>query len=337
MRSFTIRGPNMAGVEVVPDPVPDSHEAVISVEAAGVCGTDFELYRGTMPYFGAGLATYPLQPGHEWCGVVVSIGSAVDPTWLGVRVVGDPIIGCAECQRCVAGRPHLCVDRYEVGVRNGWPGALAEKVRVPVRSLHRIPNGMSAHVGALIEPASNALRAVDACRMLEGASVCIWGPGTLGLLAIQFARLRGAGAVDLVGKCGDGLDIATTLGVDMTYIGRPSGGREYDSVIDASNSPLVPGIALSCVKPGGIVSLLGIADEPSLVDLRSAVLNDVTLVGLLSGSPSFAATIDLVASGVVCTDPLIAEVIALEELTEVLEGKRRSNHQAPKVLVDPRS
>src|SRR5689334_18904751 len=110
-----------------------------------------------MAYLHSGYATYPLRPGHEWSGRVVSVGEGVDPSWVGRRAIGDTMIGEGSCRRCQKGLQHLCEDRGEVGLRDGSPGALAEQIAVPVRSLHVLPDAVDAELGAMVEPGGNAL------------------------------------------------------------------------------------------------------------------------------------------------------------------------------------
>ncbi len=161
MRAFIITAPGEAGVQDVEPPVAAAGEVVVDVERAGVCGTDVEFYTGEMAYLHQGHAHFPMRIGHEWMGTVTRVGDGVDPSWLGHRVTGDTMLGCGTCRRCLAGHQHVCAFREEVGVRGGRAGALAEQVAVPASSLHRVPEGMDAALGALVEPAGNALRAVQ--------------------------------------------------------------------------------------------------------------------------------------------------------------------------------
>ena len=95
-----------------------------------------------MAYLHSGEAAYPLRIGHEWSGTVRSVGPDVDEAWVGRRVTGDTMLGCGRCDRCRGGRQHLCADRFEVGIRNGWPGALAEQLAVPATSLLALPDAV---------------------------------------------------------------------------------------------------------------------------------------------------------------------------------------------------
>ena len=163
-----VTGPGKAEVADVDEPVARPGEVVVDVERAGVCGTDVEFFTGEMAYLHQGHAAYPLRPGHEWCGTVSAAGEGVDGRWLGCRVTGDTMLGCGLCRRCLDGRQHVCADRYEIGIRRGWPGALAERLPVPEWALYPLPDAVDATMGAMVEPGGNALRAVRAAGLGPG-------------------------------------------------------------------------------------------------------------------------------------------------------------------------
>src|SRR3954464_8592592 len=184
MRAFVITGPRQAQVLEVPRPEPAAGEVVVDVERAGVCGTDMEFFSGHMSYLHSGQARYPMRIGHEWAGTVARVGEGVDDSWLGARVTGDTMLGCGHCDRCTRGRQHVCADRYEIGVRNGWPGALAEQLPVPVKGLQILPGQVDAALGALVEPGGNGLRAVKGAALPPGGRLLILGPGAIGIFTL---------------------------------------------------------------------------------------------------------------------------------------------------------
>ncbi|MHB1489486.1 MAG: zinc-dependent alcohol dehydrogenase, partial [Cellulomonas sp.] len=192
MRAFVLTGPREFAVQEVPAPVADPGHVVVDIDRVGVCGTDVEFFTGEMSYLHTGHAAYPIQLGHEWCGTVSAVGDGVDPSWLGRRTTGDTMLGCGACRRCLTGRHHVCEARFEIGIRGGWPGALAEHLRIPVPFLHPLPDDVDATAGALVEPGGNALRSVRAAQISPGDRVLVLGPGTIGLLVAQFARAAGA-------------------------------------------------------------------------------------------------------------------------------------------------
>ena len=337
VRAFVVVGPGRAEVREVPDPAPAPGEVVVDVARAGVCGTDAEFFSGHMAYLATGDARYPVRIGHEWCGTVTALGPGVDEGWLGRRVTGDTMLGCGRCPRCLGGRQHLCADRHEIGIRRGWPGALAERLPVPARALHALPDTVDATLGALVEPGGNALRAVSAAAASAGSRLLVLGPGTIGLLVAQIAAARGA-EVHLLGRDLASLAFAATLGFTHTWLG-PDLPRSlsFDAVVDASNAPELPALAVSHVEPGGRVVYIGLSPSPSYVDSRDLVLKDVTAVGVLSASGGLAGTIALYASGAVDPRPLVAATVGLADLPPVLAGTRpESWGPAPKVHVDPR-
>ncbi|MEO8907687.1 MAG: alcohol dehydrogenase catalytic domain-containing protein, partial [Microbacteriaceae bacterium] len=144
MRAFIVTAPREAGVYEVEAPLAAVGQVIVDVERVGVCGTDVEFFTGEMQYLHQGHAQFPMRLGHEWSGTVCAVGEGVDDGWIGQRVTGDTMLGCGACRRCLTGRQHVCESRSEVGVRNGFPGALAEQLAVPVASLHRLPAQMDA-------------------------------------------------------------------------------------------------------------------------------------------------------------------------------------------------
>ena len=336
MRAFVVTAPRVAAVEEVSAPQPGVDDLLVDVERVGICGTDVELYLGQMAYLDQGITHFPLRLGHEWTGTVTGVGSAANEHWIGTRVTGDTMLGCGHCRFCLAGHQHVCPDRFEVGILDGWAGALAEQLLIPARFAFEIPDSVSVTAAALVEPGGNALRAVDAAALGAGQSLLILGSGTIGLLAAQFALARGVD-VHVAGERPSSLELARSLGVTHTHSFDDLEGMAFGAVIDATSSATAPALATRLVDPAGRVVFIGLSSTPSLVDTRDLVLKDVTAVGILSASPGLAGAIELFASGAVVPDPLVAEVIGLDEVADRLEGHRGSNAgPGPKVHVDPR-
>jgi threonine dehydrogenase-like Zn-dependent dehydrogenase len=316
VRAFVITGAGQCAVHDVEPPAAGPGQVIVDVARAGVCGTDAEFFSGDMSYLHSGQASYPVRIGHEWCGTVGAVGAGVDPGWLGRRVTGDTMLGCGKCARCRGGRQHVCADRFEIGVRRGWPGALAEQLPVPVTALHPLPDTVDDTLGALVEPGGNALRSVQAASLAPGERLLVLGPGTIGLLAAQFARGLGFTSVWPAG--------------DLPPL-------DFDAVIDASPAAGMPAFAIEAVQPGRRVVFIGIAGAPSTIDTRALVLKDVTAVGILSASPGMAQTIERYAAGAVDPRPLVAATVGLGEVGSVLAGASPAGARGgPKIHVDPR-
>jgi 2-desacetyl-2-hydroxyethyl bacteriochlorophyllide A dehydrogenase len=336
MRAFVVTGPKRCEIQDVEDPRPSRGQVVVDIERVGVCGTDVEFFTGEMAYLHQGHAAYPMRLGHEWSGTVAAIGDEVDPSWLGRRATGDTMLGCGLCRRCLGGLQHVCEDRYEVGIRGGFAGALAEQMAVPVSSLHPLPDAVDAAAGALVEPGGNALRSVWGAALRPGDRVLVLGPGTIGLLVALFALADGA-EVHIMGRSQRSLDFARTLGAHGVWTSSDIPRLPFDAVIDCSNSPDLPAQALELVEPGKRVVYVGLAGSPSSIDTRTLALKDVTAVGILSASPGLAGTIERYASGSVDPRPLVAATARLEDVGDVLRGARPAGSGlGPKIHVNPR-
>ena len=338
MRALVVTAPRQAAVLEVEDPVASPGELLVEVERVGICGTDVELYTGEMAYHDQGVTHFPLQLGHEWTGRVVAVGTPEDESWLGRRVTGDTMLGCGHCDYCLSGHHHVCPDRFEVGIRDGWPGALAERVLIPTRYAYAIPESVSLAAAALVEPGGNSLRAARAAAIEPGHRVLVLGSGTIGLLAALFARAEGA-EVHIAGVREGSLELARSLGAHSTLRLDEIGDREneYDSVIEATSVETMPSLAVRLAKPAGRVVYIGLSSTPSLVDSRHIALKDITAVGILSASPGLAGAIQSFAAGAVVPDALVSEVIPLDDVPSRLEGRRGATAgPGPKVHVDPR-
>jgi threonine dehydrogenase-like Zn-dependent dehydrogenase len=264
---------------------------------------------------------------------VSAVGAEADEGWAGARVTGDTMLGCGHCRRCVAGRHHVCADRSEIGI-TGWPGALAEKLLVPVGSLHRLPSAVDDRAGALVEPGGNALRAVLAAQAGPGRRLLIWGPGSIGLLAASFARAAGAD-VDVVGLDFAREELAKSFGATHYWTTADLPPGTYDAVIDCTGDDTVPALALRFVEPAGRMVYIGLSGKPSLIDSRDVALNDITAVGILGASAGLAAAIEHYADGRVDPGPLAQVLIGLDRATEALAG-RLDPGAGTKIHIDPR-
>lgn len=336
MKAFVVTAPHEGGIQEVPDPIAQRGQVIIDIHRVGVCGTDVEFWTGEMAYLHQGDAHYPMRLGHEWCGAVSAVGGGVDEAWLGRRVTGDTMIGCGQCHRCLSGRHNVCKDRFEIGIRGGFPGALAEKLAVPATTLFVLPDSVDDAAGAMVEPGGNALRSVWGATLSKGDRALVLGNATIGLLVAEFVRAEGV-EVHLMGRSQRSLDFTRSLGFGGAWQQAELPALPWDAVIDASNAPAFPALALDLVEPGKRVVYIGLAGRPSLIDTRTMTLKDVTAVGVLAASQGLARTIEHYAAGDVDPRPLIAATVGLDRVGDVLSGWRPGSALAgPKMHIDPR-
>jgi len=335
VKAFVVTAPNTGHMEEVANPIAKAGEVVVKIARVGICGTDVEFFNGSMPYLHDGQASYPIRLGHEFTGTVISAGPGVDASWIGKRVIGDVMMGCGKCSRCLDNRQHTCQDRYEIGIRNGFHGALAEEMSIETRFLYQLPEVITEELGALVEPGANAWRVADAAQAKPGKRILIWGTGTIGLMSAQFCIAMGA-EVHMIGIDPKTFPLALEVGAKSanTEVQPIDGG--YHVVIDCTFDPAIPAKALEVVEPGGRIVLIGVDSNPAPIDSRKLVFRDITVVGILSASPGLQQSIDYMAAGKVHLEKLVGATIGLSEVLDAFNGKRPATAgPGPKILVDP--
>jgi 2-desacetyl-2-hydroxyethyl bacteriochlorophyllide A dehydrogenase len=312
-----------------PDPSPGAGELLIAPTAVGICGTDREIFEGSLVYFREGWAKYPIVPGHEWVGEIIDVGAGVEGFAPGDQVTGETPLGCGQCARCRGGDYHLCALRTETGILNR-DGAMASRMVFPARAAHHA-GGIPARAAALLEPATVALNGARR-GSVGGRNVLVVGAGTIGLLAAQCAVAEGAASVAVFEPRADRLELAASLG----FGAHPGDTDEdaYDVVLLCAGGAPALGFALRTVRPGGTVVVLGLSGLPTVpVDMDSAVVRDLVVHGVLGSPHVWPDTIELVRSGRVRTEPLISGVYALGSVAGALE--RLSEPGSLKVLIEP--
>lgn len=358
MRAIEFHGEERLELVERDDPVPGKGELLIAPTAVGICGTDVEIFDGSLAYFRMGLAQYPIVPGHEWTGTVVEVGPGVSGFSAGDGVVGEVAIGCGVCVRCRAGRRHLCARRTETGIVH-MDGAMASLMTFPAAFAHRVE--LEPRAGALVEPTSVALHGVHRGRV-AGQRVLIVGVGPIGLLAAQCARAEGATDVVVTDTREDRLTLAAALGfpragAEITDEDLPGSGpgasggwgdpaairaamaaigeRDLiDVAILCAGGPAAIASAFAAVRPGGTVVALGLSGSPTIpFDFDGLVVRDVDLIGVLGSVGFWPDAIELITSGRVKTEPLVTGAYPLERTRDALEQLVRPG--TLKVVIQP--
>lgn len=348
MYAFELTGPNEFQYVEKDRPSPGDDELLIRVHRVGICGTDVEMLRGTMPYFRLGWAHYPVILGHEWSGTVVEVGTAVSTFETGDQVTGDVSIGCGRCVNCMRGFYNLCTVKQEVGLCRGKDGAFAQFLAMPERHCYRIPEGVSLDDAALVEPSATVVKAVRKVGFEPGATVYVAGDGPIGLLAMQAAKACGAGWVVIGGTCPSKLELARKLGADAsvdvrnenldTFILDQTGGLGVDYAIEASghNEALLDCIRVT--RQGGTISVVGIYEHPiDGLDMGMAVVKDLSLCCSVASPNAFEPTMRLMAAGKIQVAPLVTHVLNLEEAPEAFEIQQSKPETRIKIHLRPES
>ncbi len=326
MKALVYTQPNEVQLLERPEPELEAGDVVLKIDAVGICGSDMHAYHGHDPRRKPGLVL-----GHEFCGTVVQ--SDAPAYSIGMRVTGNPLITCGVCDYCVQGRNNLCSNRTMVGMTR--PGAFAQYMSIPAKSLIDMPQDMSAVHAALTEPAATALHAINMsmkamARPLPENRTLVIGGGAIGMLAALL--LKHYGCSDVV--------LAETNPLRRASIEKHAGAQTYDPrestpqenrfdyVIDAVGSKTTRAVALQAVKPGGVVMHIGLQDWASEIDMRKLTLAEITLMGTYTYTTAdLRATVKLLYAGAfgdlswVHTMPL---ALGAQAFTELDTGKQAS-------------
>ncbi len=338
------------GIEVrndIPVPRPKSGWALVRVKAAAVCGSDVHIYEWT-PNYEFMIPYMPIVLGHEFSGEVAEVGEGVSEVSVGDRVSYGPGKGCSQptCYYCRTGRTQLCRSsgRIAIGLRNN--GGMADYVSVPSDSLWKLTEDISYEVGALCEPLSVALHAVDVSNIRAGQTVAILGPGPIGLLTLLCLRASGLRRVFLTGKGVDSkrLELARRLGADAVFdvddvdaveeVMNATGGIGVDAVYEATGDPTALQQGLRMVRVGGQVVALGIHPSTAALDLTDLVRSEKRVVGSYAANyETWTRLLAMLLGGLLDMEPIVSHRVSLDEAIRGFEYARK--REGVKVLFIP--
>jgi (R,R)-butanediol dehydrogenase/meso-butanediol dehydrogenase/diacetyl reductase len=341
MKAAVFHGPGDVRIESVPEPGPPGPgDLLIRVSTAALCGTDSaEWAHGPL------LARPPVVLGHEFTGEVVAAGPEVSGFTAGTRVVSGAGISCGGCAWCAAGRTNLCATYQTLGLHRD--GGLAEFVLSPAAICRTVPDTLDDVGAAMAQPLAVALHAARRGQVGQGRSCVVIGAGGIGSFVIAAAAALGAEPLVAVDIDDGRLATATVLGATSTvHSGRQDaltsvrdvvGGDGAQVVIEASGAPASPAAALSMVRRGGDVVIVGLQAGPLPVDLFSVAVREIDVHGTLAhvcGQDLDQAV--AVLAGTQLAKTVLGDVIGLGDL--VVSGLRplAERKARGKIVVDVR-
>lgn len=335
-RAVLVRAPDDYVIEDRPVPEPGPGEVLVEVAAAGICGSDLELFEGTRP---APYVSYPVVPGHEWAGVVAALGSGVSNVDVGDPIVAQGFRNCGTCARCRQGATNLCSAGYaETGFTH--PGAFSGYVLVPARLVHRLRPDVDVATAALLEPSACVVEGLLAAPPIAGSSAAVIGTGTLSLVACQLLARQGAREIVVVGDSPSGRELALQWGatacVSAADAGAPGWTCDADFVFESAGRPVSARLAFAAARRGGTVVLEGIPAGAGEGDPTDIVLKHLTVRGIFGASAAaWEHVVTLFNAGLLDVAPLISHRFALTDVATALETLRSRQAGVRKVLLIP--
>jgi alcohol dehydrogenase len=348
MKAVVFHGINDLRVEEVPKPQPKPGEAVIRITATTICGTDVHIVKGE----------YPVRPGlilgHEPVGIIEELGAGLGAEYaVGQRVIVGAITPCGQCFYCLNGTHSQCH-----GPLGGWRfgntinGAWAEYLLVPDAraNLALVPDTLTdEQVLMLPDIASTGISGAESGNVRTGDSVAVFAQGPIGLCATLGARLRGAALIVGIDPVPERREMARRFGASMTLnpaecdvvaeLKRMTGGRGVDVAIEALGGQPTFEAALRSVRPGGILSSLGVYSGKLVAPYEAvyAGLGDQRIVTTLcpGGKERMRRLMEMVATRRMDLTPLVTHRFALDDLHEAFELFSHQRDQVMKVAIFP--
>jgi threonine 3-dehydrogenase len=272
-------------MEDIESPKVGHNDVLIKVNRTAICGTDIHIFKwddwaqATIPV--------PMAVGHEFSGQIVEMGVEVRGFEIGDRVSAEGHITCGVCRNCRAGRRHLCMNTYGVGVNR--PGAFAEYLSVPAFNVFKLPDAITDEMASILDPLGNATHTALSFDLV-GEDVLITGAGPIGIMAVAIARYAGARHVVITDINDYRLDLARKMGatrainvasetIDNTMkdLGMVEG---FDVGMEMSGNPQAFRDMLRTMHHGGKVAMLGIPPGEMAIDWNDVIFKGLVLKGI---------------------------------------------------------
>lgn len=315
---------------------PRQNWVTVRVAYCGICGSDLH-------FLGSPLAPPGLVMGHEFTGIVESVGFGVTDLDAGDRVVVLPAERCPsrepECPSCKHGASQRCQRQQATSIGIVIPGGFAEYVEVPATSCFLLSAETSLRTAALCEPLAVALHAIGVSGFEPGIDVAVIGAGPIGLLTVAALRYQGAGEIGVAEPSAYRASLATSLGATVvveraTRLGA-SMSVSPEIVFECAGRAETPNEAIGLVKPGGEVILVGVADPAEMLEISSIlwVVKEVAVRGVIAYSTDeFQAAVELIEDSEFDPSAVVSDVRPLSRANEAIAELMGPNDQA-KILL----
>ena len=321
MKALVLEEYNKLVYKEVPMPVPTPDEVLISVKAAGICGSDVHGMDGS-----TGRRIPPLIMGHEAAGIIHSVGDNVTDWKPGDRVTFDSTIYRLDDWYTRKGQYNLSDNRMVLGVSCAEfkkDGAFAEFVTVPGHILYKLPGNVSFEHAAMVEPVAVALHALNLTDISLNDTVVVGGAGMIALFVIQLLKLSGCGKIIAFDIDQSRLDLAANLGATHIFnaekinvseeVKKLTGGRGADIGIEVVGISPVLRTVIDSVRKGGQITLVGNLSPEVSLPLQQVVTRQLKLQGSCAIAGEYEQALDIISNGKVQIDPLLSVVAPLEE------------------------
>lgn len=326
--------------------IENDDDVIIKIKSVGICGSDTSRYKKLGPYVTG------MTFGHEFSGEVTEVGPGVKGVKAGDRVAGCPAFVCGECESCRRGEPAQCEKLQVIGAYR--PGAYAEYTKLPESHVLPIPDNVDFDAAALAEPSAVVARGFYHTNIQPGAEVAILGVGSIGLLAVQWAKIFGAKKVYAIDIDEQKLQLAKELGADETILSTDqpphekimeyTNGRGVDLAIESAGSPVTSSQVFALPRKGGEVVFMGIPYAGIQIDrfyFEKIVRNELKIHGSWNAisapfpGKEWTSAIHYLSTGQLKSEPMISHRLPLQQGPEIFQKIINREINSVKVIFHP--
>lgn len=334
MRASVLRRAGDVVVEDRPVPNPAADEVLVRVTSVGVCGSDVHYFKeGRIGDF---VVESPMVLGHEAGGVIVAVGSGVDPARVGERVSIEPQRPSSTSKQSMSGAYNLC-PHMEFYATPPIDGAFAEYVTIQSHFAFAVPESVSDDAAALMEPLSVGIAAARKAGITAGSRVLVTGAGPIGIIAAQVARAFGA--TEIIVSDIDAARREQALGFGATATLNPITedaevrSLGVDVLLECSGATAAVRSGLEALAPGGVAILVGMGADEIALPIPLIQNRELVVTGIFRYANTWPTAIDLVRTGRVDLDSLVTGHFDLDQVEEALLASTAST--SLKTMVRP--
>lgn len=326
-------------LRVESDPIvpPRSDEVIIRVMRGGICGSDLHYFLDGG--FGSIRVREPIILGHEFAGYVEAKGPEVNHLSIGDRVGVNPSQPCGECQFCLEGVHHHCLDMHFLGSAFFIPheqGGFRERMTIKANQCYKVGSNTDYSELACAEPLAVCLHAARQGGDLRGMRVLVNGTGPIGALCVAVARYRGAEEIVVIDLFDKTIEVAIQMGADKGInLNLASSGSElasyqenkgyFDLVFECSAAQAAVENVLKLARPRGRIIQVGVTGDISL-PLNILVSKEIEWVGSQRFNEEYEEAVELISLGSIDVKPIVTDVFPLVDVLEAIDRATDRSH-----------
>jgi len=337
MKRATMTAPGQIEIGQAPVPTPGPGQVLLRIQRIGVCGSDIHVFHGKHPY-----TSYPVIQGHEFSALVAAVGPGVQGLELGSKVTAMPQIVCGRCGPCLRGDEHICDALRVQGFQA--PGCAQELWVTAADKIVKLPDSFSFEQGALVEPVSVAVHAIQRAGELTGRRAVVLGAGPIGNLVAQAARAAGAQVLitdlsdhrlEIARRCGL-METSNPAREDLATASRRAfGAQGFDLAFECVGVEATLDAAVANLAKGGTLIVVGVFGDKPRVDLGLVQDRELRIAGtLMYQRPDYEQAVAWIASGDIVTEPLMSEHFAFEDYLQAYRFIDQQRDLTMKVFID---